>query len=586
MSSIIFDAVPIDITARHDAKRSESEINGGYVFYLTAIQAILQHSRYDRFVFISRRGQDRFSYAKNSEFGAWGRDVRVIHPTEIAKIEDLDESLIVTSTENLGPLIRLRALLEAPRIATVGFLCAAHPRWFGPFLMEMALAGVTSHDALVCASIASKKVMESLMALLFSAEREAVTGLSCPVRMPLIPMAVDCEQFKPRRDGSREAFGFAAEEVVILFIGRFEMFGKADFGPLILACSRLKRRGRRVRLVLAGADHGNIADEIRQFAAGLECSDMVVVHPSPTQDEKLKLLNAADIFVSPGDGVPESFGLAPIEAMASGLPCVVADWNGYRETVTHGDNGYLVPTSWTELGPCIGAFGSNGIYPVSVLSGSTVVDIDALEHYLGLLTDNADLRRQMGLRARQRAVDEFSWSAVVKQYDDLFDEQRELARRSAPPSPQRLDIARRSSLQALFEHYPTQVLPSDAVLTLNAAGREWLRTPYPLGIALAGCELLDESLCLKMATLMTERGSMTIDALAERASQDFGTPTWLARLNVMRLIKYGILTNVGAGHDDDVTSVASAWTRGKGTSTWSNPPSRHPGRVMEEKSDG
>jgi D-inositol-3-phosphate glycosyltransferase len=561
MSSIIFDAVPIDINARHDATRSESEINGGYVFYLTAIQSILQHSRYDRFVFISRRGQDRFSYAKSAEFGSLGRDVRVIHPTELAQLEDVDESLIVTSTERLGPLLRLRALLEAPRVATVGFLCAAHPRWFGPFLMEMAMAGVTSHDALVCASIASKKVIQSLMSLLFPAEREALSGLCCPVRMPLIPMAVDCEMFRPRLDGSRETFGFAAEDVVILFFGRFEMFGKADFGPLMIACSRLKRRGRRVRLVLAGADHDNIADDITRFAAGLDCGDMVVVRPSPTQEEKLKLFNAADIFVSPGDGIPESFGLAPIEAMASGLPCVVSDWNGYRETVTHGENGYLVPTSWTELGPCIGAFGSNGIYPVSVLSASTVVDVDALEHYLGLLTDNADLRRQMGRNARQRAVEAFSWSAVVRQYDDLFDAQRELARRSSPLSPQRLDIARRSSLQALFEHYPTRVLPSDAVLTLNDAGREWLRAPFALGIALARCELVDEPLCLKMATLLTERGSMTIDALAERASRDFGTPTWLARLNVMRLIKYGILTNVGAGHDDGVTSVEREATR-------------------------
>jgi glycosyltransferase involved in cell wall biosynthesis len=555
MGSIIFDAVPIDITARHDATRSESDINGGYVFYLTAIRAILQHSRYDRFVFISRRGQDRFSYANSGEFGSWGRDVRVIHPTEVAQLDDLDDPLIVTSTERLGTLLRLRALLEAPRIPTVGFLCATHPYWSFPFLMEMALAGVTSHDALVCASIASKRVIESTMSVLFAAETEAMTGLSCPVRLPLIPMAVDCEMFMPRRADRRDTFGFDADEVVILYLGRFEMFGKADFGPLILACSRLARRGRRVRLVLAGADRRSIADDIKRFAAGLDCADMVVVHASPTQEEKLKLLNAADIFVSAGDGVAESFGLATIEAMASGLPCVVSDWNGHRETVTHGENGYLVPTSWTELGPCIGAFGSNGIYPVSVLSASTVVDVDALEHYLGLLTDNADLRRQMGRTARQRAVDAFSWPAVVRQYDALFDEQRELARRSTPPSHQRLDITRRSAMQELFAHYPTHVLPSDTVLTLNGAGEEWLRAPFALGVALDGCELLDESLCLKLATLLAERGSMTIEALAQRASRDFGTPPWLARVNVMRLAKYGLIT-LGSKHDDGVTSVA------------------------------
>ena len=105
------------------------------------------------------------------------------------------------------------------------------------------------------------------------------------------------------------------------------------------------------------------------------------------------------------------------------------------------------------------------------------------------------------------------------------------------------------------------MLQSDAVLTLNDAGRGWLRAPFALGVTFARCELVDQALCLKMATLLTERGSMTIEALAERASRDFGTPTWLARLNVMRLIKYGILTNVGAGRDDGVTVEREATRR-------------------------
>jgi hypothetical protein len=49
MSAIVFNGIPVDIKARHDAKPTESLINGGYVFYMTAVQAILRHSRCDRF---------------------------------------------------------------------------------------------------------------------------------------------------------------------------------------------------------------------------------------------------------------------------------------------------------------------------------------------------------------------------------------------------------------------------------------------------------------------------------------------------------------------------------------------------------
>ena len=45
----------------------------------------------------------------------------------------------------------------------------------------------------------------------------------------------------------------------------------------------------------------------------------------------------------------ETFGLTPIEAMACGVPQVVADWDGYRETVVEGETGFRVPTYVADL---------------------------------------------------------------------------------------------------------------------------------------------------------------------------------------------------------------------------------------------
>ena len=60
-------------------------------------------------------------------------------------------------------------------------------------------------------------------------------------------------------------------------------------------------------------------------------------------------LSAADIFVFPIDNVQETFGLAPVEAMAAGLPVIVSDWDGLKETVSP-DAGIRVPTEMPGRG--------------------------------------------------------------------------------------------------------------------------------------------------------------------------------------------------------------------------------------------
>ena len=68
------------------------------------------------------------------------------------------------------------------------------------------------------------------------------------------------------------------------------------------------------------------------------------------QKNKNLILSSSDIFISLTDNFQETFGLTPLEGMAAGLPVVVTDWNGYRDTVRNNLDGFTIPTISLESG--------------------------------------------------------------------------------------------------------------------------------------------------------------------------------------------------------------------------------------------
>jgi hypothetical protein len=135
---------------------------------------------------------------------------------------------------------------------------------------------------------------------------------------------------------------------------------------------------------------------------------------------------ASDVFCSPVDNIQESFGLSPIEAMAAGLPCVVSDWDGYRDTVRNQVDGFLIPT----LAPPVGSgvqlaydhFVGRAHYGdyLAAASQSSVVDGEAMSRALFTLSANPDLRREMAASAKRRAREVFEWSRIIRDYIDLW----------------------------------------------------------------------------------------------------------------------------------------------------------------------
>ena len=175
--------------------------------------------------------------------------------------------------------------------------------------------------------------------------------MNTPVRLEVIPLGVDTEAFAPstppQRRQAREALGVADAEMAILFVGRLSHHAKAHPFPMFRAISiAAERTGRPLHLMVAGwaandAVRAAFVDGASAFSQGIRVSfldgtDSVV---------RRAVWRAADIFITLAESVQETFGLTVVEAMASGLPVVATDWDGYRDLVEDGSSGHLVPTA-------------------------------------------------------------------------------------------------------------------------------------------------------------------------------------------------------------------------------------------------
>ncbi len=195
--------------------------------------------------------------------------------------------------------------------------------------------------------------------------------------------AVDAESV---RGGRREAV-------------RTELGDSRDGLVLLTMASLVRRKGIDVlieALKLAGGleatlwicGQGPAEQDLRERAAPLGER----VRFLGWREDKRDLLAAADIFVLPSRR--EGVGVAALEAMAAGLPVVASKVGGLGQVIVDGMSGLLVPPE----------------------------DPRALADALARLGEDADLRRELGARASERAEAEFSATQQARAYHAVYSE--------------------------------------------------------------------------------------------------------------------------------------------------------------------
>jgi glycosyltransferase involved in cell wall biosynthesis len=145
------------------------------------------------------------------------------------------------------------------------------------------------------------------------------------------------------REAARAALGWAADDFVVLGVGR--LVPLKCFDRVIEACAIVGNELPTLRVVLLG---GGDPAELKAVAAASGMGERVEF---AFVDDVTPYLHGADIYVSASS--TESFGLANLEALCAGLPSICNPVGGVAEVV--GDGAWLVPGDTPALAQSIAA---------------------------------------------------------------------------------------------------------------------------------------------------------------------------------------------------------------------------------------
>jgi spore coat protein SA len=214
---------------------------------------------------------------------------------------------------------------------------------------------------------------------------------------------VDTEAFHPKWErldearAAREHYGLT-DEPVVLYAGKIRE--SKGVGVLLAAMHRVWEKLPRAVLVLVGGTEfgrGRIKREtpfFKQFKERVaQAPGRAILTGFVPHDRMAQTYLLGDVLVAPSQK-PEGMPMVLLEASACGLPMITTRQGGIPEVVQDGINGLLLDNSDDPE--------------------------ELAEKILTLLKDSA-LSQRLGQKARERAMERFSWQRIAQEQEGLYD---------------------------------------------------------------------------------------------------------------------------------------------------------------------
>ena len=445
-------------------------INGRRVAGESFLKGFLKHGQVDEFVILAKSNPEAAevdALLKQVRPDKRLRSVGLIRPQAITPVEAL-----YYPAANIAPEAWRRADHGSGAWAICGLTHTTSTQGIMQGFFDLRMAPVMEWDAVICTSNAVQTAVLTQMDLIDNHIRHRF-GTEPPPRpmFPVIPLGIHTEEFtrnEPARAALRTGLNASENDVVFSTIARLSPHEKFDPIPIFIsmqAASRNLPPGIKLHVVMCGIFRQPYAKKVFEEGAAKIMPDVgFLLLDGAKAEDRQATLSAADVFLFMIDNIQETFGLAPLEGMAAGLPVLGSDWDGLKDTITE-DVGFRVKSRM--LGPqhlaneSLRLQGGIDDYPqyCATVSAMTELDMADMKAKILALATNPALRLRMGQAAQARVRSRYDWTAVIPQMQALWAEQ--IARKTAASAKayriRGYSLPIGPSPTLLFASYPTEV---------------------------------------------------------------------------------------------------------------------------------